>query len=236
LRGSSQHATKSLLKKIDGNSRMQKLAINGRAGAFMAHFPRHDMVLGSVGIEEAVVPTRGAFAHFEKNMAQKARAWKTEAWKSKPCKGQACKMPAHFTKKTSSLMRKQANFNKRIKQLQPQSIGSLYSAGEQADMLIPLKDIKDAVDKKVNSYAAVRNYMTFEKKMLYHPKSTADYEALFEEMEATEEGYFYYKNIGAGVRKYAHANKVPDDGNTTQYILDNFGKKGMMQWIKHGFM
>jgi len=211
------------------------MAINRRVRGFVEHFPRHGMALGSVAIEDAVVPTGGVLTKAVKNMARKAKPWKTEAWKSKPCKGRPCKMPAHFTKKTSSLMRKQANFNKRIKQLQPQSIRSLYSAGEQADMLIPLKDIKDEVEKKVYSYGAVRNFMTFEKKMFHHPRSTAEYEALFEEMQATEEGYFYYRNIFTGVRKYAHANNVPDNDLTTQYILDNLGKKGMMQWIKHGF-
>jgi len=211
------------------------MAINRGVTGVVEHFPGHEMAFGSVGIEDAVVPTGGVLTKAVKNMARKAKVWKTEAWKSKPYKGRACKMPAHFTKKTSSLMRKQANFAKRIKQLQPQSIGSLYSAGEQADMLIPLEDIQDEVEKKVYSYSAVRNFMTFEKKMLYHPKSTADYEALFEEMVATEEGYFYYRNIGTGVRKYAHANKVADDDVTAQYMLDTLGKKGMMQWIKHGF-
>ena len=102
-------------------------------------------------------------------------------------------------------------------------------------MELPLQDVVDEVERKVFTYAAVSNFLKYEKNMSGHPTSTAHYEEMVQEMLASKEGYFYYKNMSAGVSKYAYVNKMEDNNETTRYILDNFGKDGMLKWIKHGF-
>ena len=147
------------------------------------------------------------------------------------------KMPKRVAKKVSSLSRKNANFAKRIKHLQPQSMRSLYSVEKRKEMRIALEDIHGEVEKQVWRYAALRNFMTYEKNMLIHPISTDELEMLAQGMEGSEEDYFYYRNFlaGVGVRKYAHTNKVEDNDTTARYIIDTFGKDGMLKWNKHGF-
>jgi len=83
-------------------------------------------------------------------------------------------MPRRVVTKKSSLFRKNANFAKCIKQLQPQSIRSLYLPEEQAEMQLAIEDIHDEVEKKVWRYGALRTFMTYEKNMLSHSNSTAE--------------------------------------------------------------
>jgi len=114
---------------------------------------------------------------------------------------------------------------------------SLYSVEKRKEMRIALEDIHGEVEKQVWRYAALRNFMTYEKNMLIHPISTDELEMLAQGMEGSEEDYFYYRNFLAdvGVRKYAHTNKVEDNDTTARYIIDTFGKDGMLKWNKHGF-
>jgi len=130
----------------------------------------------------------------------------------------------------------------------PKSIRTLYLPEEQAEMHLALEDIHNEVEKNVWRYGSLRTFMTYEKIMLSHPNSTAESEMLSNETEASEEGYFYYKemeareevyffyrNFAAGVRKCAHTMHVDDNDATARYIVNNFGKDGMLKWIKHGF-
>ena len=137
--------------------------------------------------------------------------------------------------KRASLCRKNASFKKRLKYDQPLSFRALCSPEEQAYMELPLQDVVGEVERKVFTYAAVSNFLKYEKNMSGHPTSAAHYEEMVQEMLASKEGYFYYKNMSAGVSKYAYVNNMKDNNETTRYILDNFGKDGMLKWIKHGF-
>jgi len=86
----------------------------------------------------------------------------------------------------------------------------------------------------VFTHAAVSKFLRYENKVSGHPTSNAHYEEMVQEMLTSKEGYFYYKNMFAGVSKYAYVNKLEDNTETTRYILDNFGKDSMLKWIKHG--
>jgi len=142
------------------------------------------------------------------------------------------------SRKESSLHKKTLRFAKSLRyaHFRPQSLLSLYSKKTQQQMLIPLAQITCKIEKKCELYAALSNYCKLENKTVVLNKiPRKDYLALSHEMQATPEGYFFYKNIPVGITKYARAKGLVDDEATAKDFFSLHDKKAMLAWIRDGF-
>jgi len=143
------------------------------------------------------------------------------------------------SKKKSSLRMKQARFEKRIKTktVKEPSDGELFSLEAQKEIEMQPCNMKCYAERKVNTYIATINFMRFEKKITpVFDSNSVGFKKMKQEMQNSKEGYFFYRNIFVGARKYSIVNKVKDDDDLATRILDEFGKDGMEKWIRYGFI
>jgi len=134
---------------------------------------------------------------------------------------------------------KKARFEKRIKTktIKEPSDEELFSLEGQKEIEIEPRNMKCYAERKVNTYIATINFMRFEKKMSHFLDSkSVGFKKIKEEMQKSKEGYFFYRNIFVGARKYSIVNQVTDNDDLAQLILDKFGNEGMQKWIRHGFI
>jgi|AntRauMFilla1563_2_1112583.scaffolds.fasta_scaffold03689_4 hypothetical protein len=134
---------------------------------------------------------------------------------------------------------KKARFEKRIKTktIKEPSDEELFSLEGQKEIEMELRNMKCYAERKVNTYIATINFMRFEKKMSHFLDSkSVGFKKIKEEMQKSKEGYFFYRNIFVGARKYSIVNQVTDNDDLAQLILDKFGNEGMQKWIRHGFI
>jgi len=134
---------------------------------------------------------------------------------------------------------KKARFEKRIKTktIKEPSDEELFSLEGQKEIEMEPRNMKCYAERKVNTYIATMNFMRFEKKMSpFLDSKSVGFKKIKEEMQKSKEGYFFYRNIFVGARKYSIVNQVTDNDDLAQLILDKFGKEGMQKWIRHGFI
>jgi len=134
---------------------------------------------------------------------------------------------------------KKARFEKRIKTktIKEPSDEELFSLEGQKEIEMELRNMKCYAERKVNTYIATINFMRFEKKMSpFLDSKSVGFKKIKEEMQKSKEGYFFYRNIFVGARKYSIVNQVTDNDDLAQLILDKFGNEGMQKWIRHGFI
>jgi sortase (surface protein transpeptidase) len=127
-----------------------------------------------------------------------------------------------------------ASANKKAKH--EKLIADMSCPQEQAEMETPWDQIECAMMKSVYKSVAIFNYMKFKMKMSnFVISGTNEEEQVFSDLIKSKGGYFYYKNLLVGVRKYGIVNSVPVCEDTVDEIVKTWGHDGMMMWIKYGF-
>jgi len=115
-------------------------------------------------------------------------------------------------------------------------IADMSNPEEQKDMETSWDQVGCALTKRVYRNVAVCNYMKYEMRMSdFYIKESTQEEEIFSKMISSPGGYFYYKNLMVGVRKYGIVNSVQVDESTVDYIVKTWGQDTMMMWIKFGF-
>jgi len=101
----------------------------------------------------------------------------------------------------------------------------------------PLDQIECDWTGNMNMNVAITNYIQFEMKTppgVRHNKE--DSQRIFEELNSTEEGYFYYSHLCIGIISYVLYSSTEVTEITRKQVVEKLSKTEMMAWIKHGFL